>query len=517
MILKINAENSGYDSSKGKAFISETTDIQSTSNIEGRIMNIENSVSAKNYTAYLEGGKIYYLHLIYNFNYNENNKFVINDISLIKGEKESLISSVQANGDYYFEEQNGALVSNNTKRNSTVANSYIRLDLTNSSDIDLEYIYNGIDANSFSFFRLEDILNSNKKEVKVGLPDITISEILPSGEIFLTGVLNNNTIISGESTVTGQDITLTKTGAEFDGIFIKTDVNGKIEIITQIKTNEIGNSSIIKAFKTADGYEIIGGYEGEIHIPAENTVSGEEVTLTAENKNNMFIAKLDNSGNIVWIKDFTYLIQDSEDILTLLYGIAQYSDDLLFTEITSPYGIYIPSEETINGEDLYLTGGNCYKIGINSEGKIASVEDNTTSVFSIFRTMQNIGLIQDNDFTQYYMKLTEKDSLLIMGHADNLYIPGEFMTSGVDFDAYDDYIVLAINSTGKVELAYSNYYPIFKAIEVEDGYVIVGLYQDGMYIPAKETVNGEEIIIESDSEVDYDMYIMKINKSGKTM
>lgn len=98
--------------------------------------------------------------------------------------------------------------------------------------------------------------------MKVGLPDITISEILPSGEIFLTGVLNNNTIISGESTVTGQDITLTKTGAEFDGIFIKTDVNGKIEIITQIKTNETGNSSIIKAFKTADGYELIGGYEG---------------------------------------------------------------------------------------------------------------------------------------------------------------------------------------------------------------------------------------------------------------
>ena len=527
-------------------------------------MYIEGDENAKNYTMYLEGNKIYYLHLGY-YNSSRNfNKFVINDISLIKGEKENLISSVQANGDYYFEEQNGALVSNNTKRNSTVANSYIRLDLTNSSDIDLvinasvssqsgdygyititenetaptygdttgrifrisgttsynyvsthleggktyylhlgyrkdssgydesnknkianavfeisyqqvyvapslasqsedaksmesptikisqrfttsdiennqmqlyagreytieeilpadgyvkgdsvtkftvdmengkyvvnlaegdtnnftvedntvhltientpsfklikqnktgeglqgakftittvdgqdvtnglgelvgeieningqdlrvvttnengeiyepllagtykvtevqapegyrlpeeneqiieiesgeiqekysvsevetknlnlEYIYNGIDANSFSFFRLEDILNSNKKEVKVGLPDITISEILPSGEIFLTGVLNNNTIISGESTVTGQDITLTKTGAEFDGIFIKTDVNGKIEIITQIKTNEIGNSSIIKAFKTADGYELIGGYEG---------------------------------------------------------------------------------------------------------------------------------------------------------------------------------------------------------------------------------------------------------------
>ena len=94
----------------------------------------------------------------------------------------------------------------------------------------------------------------------------------------------------------------------------------------------------------------------------------------------MFIAKLDNSGNIIWIKDFTYLIQDSEDILTLLYGIAQYSDDLLFTEITSPYGIYIPSEETVNGEEIIIESDSevdydMYIMKINKSGKTMWLAD----------------------------------------------------------------------------------------------------------------------------------------------
>lgn len=423
------------------------------------------------------------------------------------------ITEVQAPDGYRLPEENEQIVEIEAGQVKELY-SVSELDKKN---LNIEYLLKGIDPSCFEFLNLNNLPEENSDK-SMPATSIEVSEILPNGEIFLTGGLINDTTISGESTVLGDNIELTKSGTEMDGIFIKTDESGKIDIVTHITTNESGNSEIIKALKTKDGYEIIGMYAGEINIPAENTTTGETITLTTENEMGLFITKINNEGKIEWIKDYTFLIQDNEEsILTLLYGIAQYSDDLLFIETVCPYGMYIPAEETSNGQDLYLTGESCYKIGINSEGKIASVEDNTTSISEVFRTIENIDSIQGNDFSQYYMMFTENDSLLIIAHADNLHIPGEFMTSGVDFDAYNDYIALSINNTGKIELAYSDYYPIFKALEVKDGYVLVGGYRYRMQIPAEETTNGEDIIFESDSEDNYDIYIMKMNKSGKVM
>ena len=44
------------------------------------------------------------------------------------------IGNLETNGDYYFIEQNGKYISNNQNQNSTTANSYIKIDLTDKSD-----------------------------------------------------------------------------------------------------------------------------------------------------------------------------------------------------------------------------------------------------------------------------------------------------------------------------------------------------------------------------------------------
>ena len=48
------------------------------------------------------------------------------------------VGELVQNGNYYFEESNGKYISNNQNKNNTTANSYIKIDLTNKSDVTLK-------------------------------------------------------------------------------------------------------------------------------------------------------------------------------------------------------------------------------------------------------------------------------------------------------------------------------------------------------------------------------------------
>ena len=87
--LTINAEiSSEYNRDYGYATISESKDIPVYSNEYNRIICISGTVSAKDYTTTLVGGKKYYLHFGYSKNrssYNGNDCFKINNIHINEG------------------------------------------------------------------------------------------------------------------------------------------------------------------------------------------------------------------------------------------------------------------------------------------------------------------------------------------------------------------------------------------------------------------------------------------------
>ena len=126
-VVEINASCSSEGSDKGYATITETTTAPSYSSSTGRFMYVSGTSDAKDYTsAVLEGGKTYYLHLGYRKDSSvdsNNDQVVINSIKLYKANTETFT--------YNFINNNGKYESTNQGKDSTVANSYIPIDLTN--------------------------------------------------------------------------------------------------------------------------------------------------------------------------------------------------------------------------------------------------------------------------------------------------------------------------------------------------------------------------------------------------
>ena len=125
--IVINARCSSRSSDYGYATIRETTTAPTYSNSTGRFMYVSGTVNNSDYTSgLLEGGKTYYLHLGYrkgsSTDTNED-QVVINSIKLYNATPNTVT--------YNFVNNNGKYESTNQGKDSTVANSYVPIDLTN--------------------------------------------------------------------------------------------------------------------------------------------------------------------------------------------------------------------------------------------------------------------------------------------------------------------------------------------------------------------------------------------------
>ena len=122
----INARCSSESSDCGYATITEDTTAPTYSSTTGRFMYISGTKTNLDYTSnVLEGGKTYYLHLGYR-----------KDISIDTDEDQVVINSIKlynattSTFKYNFINDNGKYESTNQGKDSTVANSYIPIDLT---------------------------------------------------------------------------------------------------------------------------------------------------------------------------------------------------------------------------------------------------------------------------------------------------------------------------------------------------------------------------------------------------
>ena len=126
-VVVLNAKISSESADYGYATVNTSTTAPSYSTSSGRFMYISGTVDSKDYTSttVLQGGQTYYLHLGYR-----------KDGSIDTNEDQVVINSIkvyEANSTTYnfVDNGSGGYESNNQGQDSTVANSYIPIDLTN--------------------------------------------------------------------------------------------------------------------------------------------------------------------------------------------------------------------------------------------------------------------------------------------------------------------------------------------------------------------------------------------------
>ena len=249
--------SSQSDNDIGYATIKGNSTAPAYNSSTGRFMYISGVKSAKNYTTQiLEGGKIYYLHLGYrkNSSTDENeDQVVINSIKLY--------NATAITKTYNFINNNGRYESTNQEKDSTGANSYIPIDLTNcvgkynlivnaeiSSESYKDYGYATITENttrpSYNISTGRIIYISGTNTAK----DYTT--VLQGGKMYYLhlGYYKNDNTSSGDDKFTVNNITITLNDSELYHTTVETNSDG--QAITQIP---FGKYSVTET-KAPDGY-----------------------------------------------------------------------------------------------------------------------------------------------------------------------------------------------------------------------------------------------------------------------
>ena len=267
------SSESGYD--YGYATITESTTAPTYDSSTGQFIKIAGTSSdvttPKDYIKSLEGGKEYYLHIGYrkdSSSYSGQDKFYVNSIKLYN-------ANVQSNTHTYnfIDNGNGGYESNNQGKASTVANSYIPIDLTGytgkynlivnanvSSQNSYDYGYATITTTTSA----PDYNTSNGQFIKISgtyssaTTPTDYTTILEGGKLYYLhfGYYKNESTDSGEDKFTINSINISLYQDDF--------------VNAEIVTNSDGQASI----ELEDGrYEIV-----EVEAPEGYTLNTNKIT-----------------------------------------------------------------------------------------------------------------------------------------------------------------------------------------------------------------------------------------------
>lgn len=400
--------------------------------------------------------------------------------------------------------------------------------------MNLEYLYKSLNLEDFDFNEYNNMQNYIAPEPTDIIFTLRVAEILPTGEMVLTGYVMNNTVISGEGTVSGENINIElPETVDAEGILIVTDKIGKIDKVITIPS-ESGASRIVHHYKTEDGYILIGQYIGNIHIPAEETVNNKEIILeqdtmprSAMPEIQAFIAKVTNQGKFEYAIDLgnvgdvleTYGIQQLSEI-----GIFGTKDNNFTVKSVVPEEITIPADMTVTNEEIVIEPG-LVEFVIGNQGKFVEINKILTEseLYNISGIFENI--MNESEYTELNtIKILEDGSCIMsLDYEDLLYVPGEYMMSGNDYyNMIYGPVIIKINKLGKVEYIYSfddenEVYTLYTK-DVSNGETLVsGYYYDNLYIPAKDTTYGRDITLTANNEYGDSGYILKLDSNGKVV
>ncbi len=258
-VVVVNASVSSQSGNDyGYAVITENTNIPSSS--ASKMLNISGTVAAKDYnSSLLEGGKMYYLHLGYQKN-----------ASTDTGDDQIVFNSIKVVGTtsttYNFIENEGKYESNNQGKDSTVANSYLPIDLTGYtgkynlvvnakvSSENTDYGYATVTENttrpSYSTTTGRFIYISGTTGTNTEDKDYTT--VLQGGKIYYLhlGYYKNGSTSSGDDKFTVNSVKITLNDSELYHTEVTTNSQG--QAITQIPFGKYNITEI----KAPEGYEL---------------------------------------------------------------------------------------------------------------------------------------------------------------------------------------------------------------------------------------------------------------------
>ncbi|MBO5476635.1 MAG: MucBP domain-containing protein, partial [Clostridia bacterium] len=387
-------------------------------------------------------------------------------------------------------------------------------------------------------YEFEITIGQIVKEIKlISSKDITSNSPNPvgilntsdGGYIEYGGVYDGLTI-AAEDTVANQEIVV-PTYEKSDGILIKYNSNGLVEWVKVISSDSDSNNLISDLDQNSDGSMIgIGIFIGTITIPADQTVSGEQLQITSTDATKEYIIKFDKDMKVEWIRSDSFAYLHS----SFTGSIESYDDGSYMVNIAVNGTLTIPAEKNISGVEMIIETNNTGMVAIkyNSNGIIefaSEVEAKDSSggsgepvSLAESRTIQTYSLA--NEIEDLYSRnsiLTSDGSKIEVGYIyGTVNISSDYTVSGKEITLtpngdYSGYII-KYNSEGKIEWAKLNNSigedgELSLVREADDGFVAVGYFVDGINFSADETLSGEEMIIENNG---FTSVIMKYSKDG---
>ena len=312
-------------------------------------------------------------------------------------------------------------------------------------------------------------------------------EVSQDKGLILSGGIVEETTILAENTVANQDIILTKIGI-VDGIIVQTDELGKIKWIKQIKSNDENSANLImNTIQLPSGeYIAMGAFMGIITISAEETSTGESMTITSESEMDTYIIKYNSEGKVELLVASEKNMSDGSivKLKSLQNGELMMSREFTHYEV--------PGANTVSGEDIALdsTSSGILMVTYNSEGKVKSAKE-----LEINEDLLNTICI--NSIT-----LTSDGGYIISADTDTnqqITVPAEDTTDGNEIIITQDEnkgfqaIAIKCNSDGKVEYIkkidsednQSEFTSLMYINEIDDGYIALEYegenLEDGSY------------------------------------
>ena len=261
-VVVVNAKISSESADYGYATVNTSTTAPSYSTSSGRFMYISGTVDSKDYTSttVLQGGQTYYLHLGYR-----------KDSSVDTNDDQVVINSIkvyEANSTTYnfVDNGSGGYESNNQGQDSTVANSYIPIDLTNytgkynlivnanvssqSGDYGYATINTSTTAPSYSSSTGRFIYISGTTDTVTTPTDYTT--VLQGGQKYYLhlGYYKNSSTSSGEDKFTVNSIKITLNDSELYHTEVTTNNEG--QGVTQIPFGKYQITEVT----APEGYEL---------------------------------------------------------------------------------------------------------------------------------------------------------------------------------------------------------------------------------------------------------------------
>ena len=218
------------------------------------------------------------------------------------------------------------------------------------------------------------------------------AEPLSTGEVIVGGYNNSGSVVFTEDeTTSGERIELDNNG---DGIIAKYDVNGKVEWAKKLGSQaEFGGYN--KITEVSDGYLAIAYYnDGDLVIPAEETVHGEEIKFeNPQGNDKQALIKYTTDGQVEWGIDVDQNVElDGGSIIKETdngYLISDYSDSMIIMSYEKVHEEPIVKEQNVVTIQNELANGNVI---------VHHYKENTTESLSADQTIT--GKIDTNYETQ---------------------------------------------------------------------------------------------------------------------